>query len=58
MKLLKQIIGYTLGTVFLSFLAYKFYKSVEDMEAANLLIWVACVIVLILVFTIRRVLLD
>ncbi len=58
MKLLKQIIGYSLGSVFLAFLGYKFYKAVEHIEAANLIIWLACVIILILIFTIRRVLLD
>jgi len=58
MKLLKQIIGYSLGTVFLSFLAYKFYNSVEDQEGASLIMWLACVILFILVLVIRKVLID
>ncbi|MFT5166945.1 MAG: hypothetical protein ACI8P3_002177 [Saprospiraceae bacterium] len=58
MKVLKQIIGYTLGTVFLSFLGYKFYKAVEHMEAANLIIWFACVMLLFLFFGIRKILID
>ena len=58
MQLFKQIFGYTLLIVFVSFLAYKFYKTVEDMNGANLIMWLAGVIVLILIFVIRKVLAD
>lgn len=56
MQLFKSILGYTLFVAFVSFLMWKFYKSVEDMEAANLIMWLACVIVLLLIFVIRRIL--
>ena len=58
MNIFKKIIGYGGGVIFLSWLAYQFYKSIEEMESAGFIIWIACIILLIIIWAVRRILLD
>lgn len=52
--MIKQIVGWILLIVFLSFLGNKFYDAVEDMEYASLIIFFACLVVLLIIYGVLK----
>ena len=52
--MIRQIIGMIFLLTFLSFLGYKFYIAVEDMEYASLIIFGAVLVILVVLIGVGK----